>query len=144
MTTGIEYLQKLGLTLYQARAATLLFKRDATAKEISSLMDIPLPKVYQVLDSLKGRGIALEYFGGRPRVYKKLSAKRTINRLLGRRQKEVELLSEGKPLFIEYLGSLHLRLEVSQCPTGRHELRPGEFCFCSTNEKGVIENAYKR
>ena len=137
MANGTDYMQKLGLTMYQARAVTVLFKQDTTAPQIAELTGIHPSKIYQVLKSLAEWEIEVESSPGKARVYKKLSAKRTINKLLNKKQSAVASLSAEKAPYIEYLTSLRLSVQINRCESGRHELSAGDLCFCSNNAKGV-------
>jgi sugar-specific transcriptional regulator TrmB len=59
----VDRLVRLGLTLYEARAYVALVRRDAsTPAEVARLAGVPRPRIYDVLDSLAGKGLA----GDRP------------------------------------------------------------------------------
>ncbi|HEY3714364.1 MAG TPA: helix-turn-helix domain-containing protein [Jatrophihabitantaceae bacterium] len=56
---SVERLVRLGLTLYEARAYVALVRRDAsTPAEVARLAGVPRPRIYDVLESLVGKGLA--------------------------------------------------------------------------------------
>ena len=55
---------RLGLTLYEARAYVALVRRDAsTPAEVAQLASGPRPRIYDVLESLVGKGLAADRRG---------------------------------------------------------------------------------
>jgi HTH-type transcriptional regulator, sugar sensing transcriptional regulator len=59
----VDRLVRLGLTLYEARAYVALVRREAsTPAEVARLAGVPRPRIYDVLESLAGKGLA----GNRP------------------------------------------------------------------------------
>jgi HTH-type transcriptional regulator, sugar sensing transcriptional regulator len=60
-TVSVERLVRLGLTLYEARAYVALVSRDAsTPAEVARLAGVPRPRIYDVLESLVGKGLAAD------------------------------------------------------------------------------------
>jgi sugar-specific transcriptional regulator TrmB len=58
---SVERLVRLGLTLYEARAYVALVRRDAsTPAEVARLAGVPRPRIYDVLESLVGKGLATD------------------------------------------------------------------------------------
>ncbi len=58
---SVERLVRLGLTLYEARAYVALVRRDAsTPAELARLAGVPRPRIYDVLESLVGKGLATD------------------------------------------------------------------------------------
>jgi HTH-type transcriptional regulator, sugar sensing transcriptional regulator len=58
---SVERLVRLGLTLYEARAYVALVPRDAsTPAELARLAGVPRPRIYDVLESLVGKGLATD------------------------------------------------------------------------------------
>ena len=56
---SVERLVRLGLTRYEARAYVALVRRDAsTPAEVARMAGVPKPRIYDVLQSLVGRGLA--------------------------------------------------------------------------------------
>jgi sugar-specific transcriptional regulator TrmB len=65
----VEALVTLGLTGYEASAYVALTRRgQATGAEVARLAELPRQRVYDVLGSLVGRGLAVET-PGRPTRY---------------------------------------------------------------------------
>lgn len=55
----VERLVRLGLTQYEARAYVAMVRRDgSTPAEISKLANVPRPRIYDVIESLVGKGLA--------------------------------------------------------------------------------------
>jgi sugar-specific transcriptional regulator TrmB len=55
----VDRLVRLGLTLYEARTYVALVRREAsTPAEVSRLAGVPRPRIYDVLESLVGKGLA--------------------------------------------------------------------------------------
>ncbi|RLG88324.1 MAG: hypothetical protein DRO15_03090 [Thermoprotei archaeon] len=66
----LEFLEFIGLKGYEGKAyLALLSLGEATAPKISSKAGIPLPRIYDVLESLASKGL-VEVKAGRPRIYK--------------------------------------------------------------------------
>src|SRR5215469_8371558 len=56
---SVERLVRLGLTRYEARAYVALVRRDAsTPAEVARMAGVPKPRIYDVLQSLVGKGLA--------------------------------------------------------------------------------------
>ena len=100
-THGIEmihdYLQKLGLTDYQARVVSCLFiAPQMTAKELSDNTDIPYKKIYQVLDSLMERSI-IHCNNTKPKLFD-AEPQKTIVGLIEEKQKKIDLLKTSQSI----------------------------------------------
>ncbi len=82
-------LQTLGLTEYEAKTLTTLFKmKETEAPEISRTAQVPKTRVYDVLEKLEKKGLVIEIYG-RPKKYRVVEPKHAINELL--KQKKTEL-----------------------------------------------------
>lgn len=75
----IEYLEFIGLKGYEGRAYLLLELGEETAPHIATKADIPLPRIYDVLESLMRKGL-VEVRAGRPRRYRALPPDQALNR----------------------------------------------------------------
>ncbi len=85
-----DQLTTLGLSSYEARAYAALVKHGVlTADEVASEADVPLGRVYDVLNSLVDRAV-VRADDGRPRTYTHVDPAIAIDRLLERRQSELE------------------------------------------------------
>ncbi len=75
----LEFLEFLGIRGYEGKAyLALLSLGEATAPKIASKAGIPLPRVYDVLDSLASKGL-VEVRAGRPRVYRAVPPQIALN-----------------------------------------------------------------
>ncbi|RLE45621.1 MAG: hypothetical protein DRJ31_11030, partial [Candidatus Methanomethylicota archaeon] len=69
MKEFIDKLKSMGLTEYEAKAyLALLQKANMTAEQISNLSEVPLPRVYGVLEQLAIKGF-IKILPGRPRKF---------------------------------------------------------------------------
>ena len=79
---SIANLKKLGLKEYESRAYTgLLEIGQASAEQISEAHSIPLPRVYDTMNSLARRGL-LYVSNTRPKIYRAVSPKTAVHCLL--------------------------------------------------------------
>src|SRR3989338_3239226 len=63
-------LEQLGLTEYEAKTLTALFRlRESEAPEVSRVAQVPKTRVYDVLDRLTKRKLVIEFYG-RPKKYR--------------------------------------------------------------------------
>jgi len=75
----LDFLEKLGIRSYEGKAyLALLSLGEATASQISSRAKIPLARVYEVLNSLVDKGLAVVR-AGRPRKYKAIHPRIALN-----------------------------------------------------------------
>ncbi|MFP9192233.1 TrmB family transcriptional regulator [Natronosalvus vescus] len=86
----VDELTTLGLSSYEARAyATLVENGVMTADDVASTADVPLGRIYDVLNTLVERSL-VRADDGRPRTYTHVDPSVAIDRLLERRQSELE------------------------------------------------------
>ncbi|MFH1424377.1 MAG: helix-turn-helix domain-containing protein [archaeon] len=97
MDSGLkEYLMRLGLTEYQAKAMLALYSRnDSTAKDISDLAEIPYTKIYEILDALELKGM-VTFTPGKPKVYRPLKPNAFIDSLISKQEGLVKTLKDIK------------------------------------------------
>lgn len=75
----LEFLEFIGLKGYEGKAyLALLTLGESTAPRISSKAGIPLPRIYDVLNSLISKGL-IEVKTGRPRIYKAIPPRIALN-----------------------------------------------------------------
>jgi len=75
----LKFLEFIGLKGYEGKAyLALLSLGESTAPKISSKTEIPLPRIYDVLDSLVDKGL-IEVKTGRPRVYRAIPPHIALN-----------------------------------------------------------------
>ena len=123
MWENVQYLQRLGLTEYQARALTVLFfVEDTTAKEISGCAEIPPTKIYSVLESLEDKELVIHH-PGKPRLYRGLDPKNVMDVLLMKKQRIIDILREDELRQLDILNDLQNEKErylypgEQLCPT---------------------------
>jgi sugar-specific transcriptional regulator TrmB len=84
-------LRDLGLSEYEARSyRTLLELGPTTAKELSRASDVPMGRVYDVLNSLEGYGLVRSQTAGRPKKYVGVEPDTGLDRLLEDKRAELE------------------------------------------------------
>jgi len=91
-----DILEKLGLTEYEAKTLSTLFKlKVAEAPSISRTAQVPKTRVYDVLEKLITKNLIIE-IKGRPKLYRAVEAKKAIDLLIvGKKQQLVELEKEA-------------------------------------------------
>ncbi|MFH0715050.1 MAG: helix-turn-helix domain-containing protein, partial [Candidatus Diapherotrites archaeon] len=89
-----QFLADLGLTEYEAKTLSTLFKlKETEAPEISRVAQVPKTRVYDVLDRLTKKGLVIEIFG-RPKKYRVVEPKEALDVLVKRKKEEVKALEE--------------------------------------------------
>jgi sugar-specific transcriptional regulator TrmB len=84
-------LTDLGLANYEADAyRTLLGKGSATAKEISAESDVPMGRIYDVLEKIETRGLVHAQGAGQPEKYAAVEPNVALERLFEEKQREYE------------------------------------------------------
>jgi len=87
---AIEKLRQLGLTEYEAQAYFALTQgNQMSAEEVAKNADIPVPRVYGVLESLKTLGLIV-ILKGRPKKFEILSPEEGFQHLLAQRKRMVD------------------------------------------------------
>ncbi|MEI7961272.1 MAG: helix-turn-helix domain-containing protein, partial [archaeon] len=77
-----SFLEKLGLTEYEAKTLSTLFSlKEAEAPHISRTAQVPKTRVYDVLEKLIQRNLIIE-IKGRPKLYRAVEAQKAIDILL--------------------------------------------------------------
>ncbi|MCU4753943.1 TrmB family transcriptional regulator [Halobacteria archaeon AArc-curdl1] len=86
----VDELTSLGLSSYEARAYVALVENGVmTADDVATEADVPLGRIYDVLNSLDDRSL-IRSDDGRPRTYTHVQPSVAIDRLLERRTTELE------------------------------------------------------
>ncbi len=89
-----KFLEKLGLTEYEARTLSTLFKlKEAEAPEISRSAQVPKTRVYDVLDKLIKKELLIE-ISGRPKLYRSISPKKAIDSLVTSKKEQLAILEK--------------------------------------------------
>src|SRR3989338_3016328 len=92
-------LEQLGLTEYEAKTLTALFRlRESEAPEVSRVAQVPKTRVYDVLDRLTKRKLVIEIYG-RPKKYRVVDAETVFGELLAQKKaaqiKELLTITNG-------------------------------------------------
>ena len=99
----VDQLTRLGLTSYEARAYVALTSRGrATAAEIARLAGLPRQRIYDVVETLVGRGFAIAR-PGRPLLYSAVAPSEAVARLLEERRSHLSQLEREAQDAIERL-----------------------------------------
>lgn len=84
---AIEKLRQLGLTEYEVQAYIALVQgNQMSAEDVAKGADIPVPRVYGVLESLKTLGLIV-ILKGRPKKFEILSPEEGLHNLLAQRKR---------------------------------------------------------
>ncbi|MGH3471500.1 MAG: TrmB family transcriptional regulator [Nocardioidaceae bacterium] len=106
---AVERLVRLGLTQYEARAYVAMVRRDgSTAAEVARLAGVPRPRIYDVIDSLIGKGLVTDR-PGRTTSFVPKSPAETVDLLVRIHRGRLEALEleaaavrdELEPAFLE-------------------------------------------
>ena len=90
----VSLLKDLGLNNYEARILYALFRlKEADAKQIADLADVPRTKVYEVLEKLAAAGYVIVK-DTRPRVYASKDPKAIIRRMVRERWEQLEKIAK--------------------------------------------------
>jgi sugar-specific transcriptional regulator TrmB len=88
-------LRDLGLSEYEARTYRgLLETGPTTAKELSRASDVPMGRIYDVLNGLETQGLVRSQTAGRPKKYVAVESDAALDRLLEERQRELDQQAE--------------------------------------------------
>jgi sugar-specific transcriptional regulator TrmB len=105
-TSFNELLESLGLTEYESRTLSTLFRlQESEAPEISRFSQVPKTRVYDVLDKLVGRNLVIE-IRGRPKRYRVLDARTVLSSLVENKKREIKAIEEKAFEFAEALADL--------------------------------------
>lgn len=89
-----EFLEELGLTEYEAKVMTTLFKlKEAEAPLISRNSQVPKTRVYDVLEKLTKKGLIIEV-SGRPKKYKCFETQKVFDSMLDELRFKIKKLEE--------------------------------------------------
>lgn len=90
MDEYVDELTTLGLSSYEARVYVALVENGVmTADDVATEADVPIGRIYDVLNSLADRSL-VRADDGRPRTYAHVEPSMAIDRVLGRRRNELE------------------------------------------------------
>jgi len=107
-------LRDLGLSEYESRAyRTLLDTGPTTAKELSRASDVPMGRVYDVLNSLEGLDLVRSQTASRPKRYAAVEPEAALDRLLAEKKRQ---LDEQKAQYEEIVDELTESLDAGETP----------------------------
>jgi sugar-specific transcriptional regulator TrmB len=87
-----EFLSRMGLTEYEAKTlATLFSLKEADAPEVSRTAQVPKTRVYDVLDKLVEKELAIKIFS-RPKKYRAMDAPEVFEKLVRAKKDELDAL----------------------------------------------------
>ncbi|MDD4250712.1 MAG: helix-turn-helix domain-containing protein [Candidatus ainarchaeum sp.] len=96
-------LEKLGLTEYEAKTLSTLFKlKEAQAPTISRAAQVPKTRVYDVLEKLISKGLLIE-IKGRPKIYRAIEPEKTIDILIKTKKTQLNSLESEVDKFKQEL-----------------------------------------
>ncbi len=113
INTVLRFLEFIGIKGYEAKAyITLIEIGESDAPRIASKAGIPLPRIYDVLESLILKGL-IEVKAGRPRKYRALPPDIALNRYVGRYIEEINNINMK---VISILSSMYKSKQVKTGP----------------------------
>ena len=105
-------LRDLGLSEYESRAyRSLLQTGPTTAKELSRTSDVPMGRIYDVLNSLETLNLVRSQTASRPKKYVAVEPETALDRLLEDKKEE---LAEKVQQYEDIVGELEDRLEAAE------------------------------
>ncbi len=105
-------LRDLGLSEYEARAYRSLLKTGpTTAKELSRVSDVPMGRIYDVLNSIEQYSLVRSQSASRPKKYVAVEPNTALDRLLSDKKRE---LNERADQYEEIVDELAGELESAE------------------------------
>lgn len=102
---AVDRLTRVGLTQYEARAYVALIRRDgSTPAEVAQVAGVPRPRIYDVLDSLVTRGLAIQRNPGRAAKYLAVAPAEAMARLIQAHRQELDQLEAQAQAAADELG----------------------------------------
>lgn len=120
MDQQIAQLGQLGLNIYEAKAyAALLGKDSFTATQVATTSGVPRQRIYDILDALVERGLAIARPGKQGTRYTAVAPDQALNGLLAREQQRLTRLQAMTSQLVESLSR--------QYAAGQQNTRPLEY-----------------
>lgn len=109
-------LRDLGLSEYEARAYRALLKTGpTTAKELSRVSDVPMGRIYDVLNSIEQYNLVRSQSASRPKKYVAVEPTTALDRLLDDKKRELnEKASQYEDIVDELTGELETAEPVEE------------------------------
>ncbi|MEF8842498.1 MAG: helix-turn-helix domain-containing protein [Haloarculaceae archaeon] len=97
-------LRDLGISEYEARTyRSLLETGPTTAKELSRVSDVPMGRIYDVLNGLEGADMVRSQSASRPKKYAAVEPTTALERLLADKRRELERKADQYEGIVEEL-----------------------------------------
>jgi sugar-specific transcriptional regulator TrmB len=110
-------LRDLGLSEYESRAfQSLLETGPTTAKELSRSSDVPMGRIYDVLNSLETHDLVRTQTTSRPKKYVAVETETALQRLVSAKQRELEEQAEQYEAVAEELSGQLERGDAGEEP----------------------------
>ena len=110
-------LRDLGLSEYEARAYRALLRTGpTTAKDLSRASEVPMGRVYDVLNSLEQHNLARSQAASRPKRYAAVEPDAALDRLLDEKKRELETRAEQ---YEEVVADLSTELDAGEPVDGQ-------------------------
>jgi len=136
MDDAIDQLTELGLSNYEARAFWVLVDDGpTTAEAVATGAEIPMGRIYDVLNSLNDQSL-VRHDDGRPRTYVPVTGDRAASRLLDQRIDELE---QRRELYESTADELETYLDTVGNPDTDQSFATSAF-----HEEGTIELVSER
>jgi len=109
-------LRDLGLSEYEARAYRALLKTGpTTAKELSRVSDVPMGRIYDVLNSIETYNLVRSQSASRPKKYVAVEPGTALDRLLADKKRELdEKADQYESIVDELVGELETAEPVEE------------------------------
>jgi sugar-specific transcriptional regulator TrmB len=132
-------LRQLGLTEYETKACMVLIKLGrSNAEKISTVGSVPLPRVYDTMESLAKRGL-ISVSKGRPQTFEIINLKKFFEILKSDEKREVEERIKS----IDDVSSKFLKI-VSSMPQPKYEPDDSSALLTLTKRSANIEEMWNR
>ena len=132
-------LRQLGLTEYETKACMVLIKLGrSNAEKISTVGSVPLPRVYDTMESLAKRGL-ISVSKGRPQTFEIINLKKFFEILKSDEKREVEERIKS----IDDVSSKFLKI-VSSMPQPKYEPDDSNPLLTLTKRSANIEEMWNR
>jgi sugar-specific transcriptional regulator TrmB len=110
-------LRDLGLSEYEARAYRALLRTGpTTAKDLSRASEVPMGRVYDVLNSLEQHNLVRSQAASRPKKYAAVEPDAALDRLLAEKKQELQTQSEQ---YEEVVADLSTELDAGEPVDGQ-------------------------
>jgi sugar-specific transcriptional regulator TrmB len=110
-------LRDLGLSEYEARAYRALLRTGpTTAKDLSRASEVPMGRVYDVLNSLEQHNLVRSQAASRPKKYASVEPDAALDRLLDEKKRELQTQAEQ---YEEVVADLSTELDAGEPVDGQ-------------------------